>query len=160
MVSNNNVVYITPEGLKKIKEELDYLINTKRVEISEKLKLAIAEGDLSENANYHDAKEQQSFIEGRIRDLEDSLRRAQVIEETDNPGNKVRVGSTVVIAEVEYEEEEEEYRIVGVHEADPTKGLISNESPIGRALLGAKKGQTITAETPRGEIQFKILQIK
>ena len=88
---DDHVTYITPEGLEKIKKELDHLKNTKRIEISEKLKLAIAEGDLSENANYHDAKEQQSFIEGRIRDLEDSLRRVQVIKETKNPGNTVRV---------------------------------------------------------------------
>lgn len=157
---NQQVTYITAEGLAKIKEELEYLKNVKRVEISEKLKLAIAEGDLSENADYHDAKEQQSFTEGRIRDLENSLRQAKLIEEDQKPGNKVRVGATVVIAEVGFEDEEEEYRIVGVHEADPSKGLISNESPIGRALLGAKKGETVSAETPRGMMQFKVLQIK
>ncbi len=155
-----NVIYVTAEGRAKIKEELDYLKNVKRVEISEKLQKAIAEGDLSENADYHDTKEQQSFTEGRIRDLEDSLRRAKLIEENQGPGNQVRVGHTVIIAEVGFEDEEEEYRIVGVHEADPSNGLISNESPIGRALLGAKKGQTVSAETPRGPIQFKILGIK
>ncbi len=156
----DNVIYITPEGLEKIKEELDYLKNVKRVEISEKLQKAIAEGDLSENADYHDTKEQQSFTEGRIRDLENSLRRAKLIEEDGRPGNQIRVGSTVVIAEVGFEDEEEEYRIVGIHEADPSLGLISNESPIGQALLGARRGQTITAQTPRGEIQFKVLEIK
>ena len=158
---DETTVYITADGLEKIKEELDYLKNTKRVEISEKLHLAIKEGDLSENADYHDAKEQQSFTEGRIIDLENSLARAKVIDDNLTLTNQIRVGNTVVITEVGLDEDdEEEYRIVGVHEADPSKGMISNESPIGRALLGAKIGQTITATTPRGNLQFKVLQIK
>lgn len=155
---NGSIVYLTAEGLKKIEEELDHLINVRRPEIADRLQKAIAEGDLKENADYHDTKEQQSLLEGRIRDLEDSLRRSQVIKET-GPSNTVRVGSTVTIAEVGFEDEEEEYRIVGIHEADPGKGLISNESPIGSALLGAKKGQKVRAETPRGPLEFKVLKI-
>lgn len=158
---SEHVTYVTKEGLEKIKEELEYLKNDRRVEISEKLRLAIAEGDLSENADYHDAKEQQAFVEGRIRDLEDSLHNIQVIEDkASGAKGVVRVGSTVTIAEVGYEDEEEEYRIVGVHEADPSKGFISNESPIGRALLGAKRGKVVTVQTPRGQSQFKLLKIK
>lgn len=156
---DNGVVYLTEEGLQKIKEELEYLKTVKRPEISDKLQKAIAEGDLKENANYHDAKEQQSFMEGRIRDLEDTLRRSQIIV-NNGPSSVIRVGSTVTIAEIGFEDEEEEYRIVGVHEANPSKGLISNESPIGRALLGAKKGQIVSVETPRGETEFKILKIE
>lgn len=158
---SENVTYVTEEGLKKIKEELHYLKETRRVEISEKLRLAIAEGDLSENADYHDAKEQQGFIEGRIKDLEDSLRNIKLIDDKAT-GQKgiIRVGSTVTICEVGFEDEEEEYRIVGVHEANPTDGLISNESPIGRALLGAKKGKVVTVDTPRGQTKFKVLKVK
>ena len=155
----SDVIYLTQEGYIKIQEELAYLKNVKRPEVSDKLQKAIAEGDLRENADYHDAKEQQGFLEGRIMDLEDSLRRAQIIKE-EGPSGKVRVGSTVTIAEVGFEDEEEVYRIVGVHEADPIEGRISNESPIGRALLGAKKNQVVTANTPRGEVRFKVLKIE
>ncbi|MCA9979366.1 MAG: transcription elongation factor GreA [Anaerolineales bacterium] len=155
---NDQIVYLTPEGMAKIKEELEYLKNVRRPEIAEKLRLAIAEGDLKENADYHDAKEQQGLAEGRIRDLEDSLRRSKLIEDR-GPSNTVRVGSTVTIAEVGFEDEEEIYRIVGVHEANPTEGFISNESPIGSALLGAKKGQAVKVETPRGILEFKVLKI-
>lgn len=154
----SDVIYLTQEGFTKIREELAYLKNVKRPEVSDKLQKAIAEGDLRENANYHDAKEQQGFLEGRIMDLEESLRRAQLIQD-EGPTGKVRIGSTVTIVEVG-EDDEEVYRIVGVHEASPVDGLISNESPIGRALLGAKKGQVVTAVTPRGETKFKVLKIE
>ena len=152
-----DVVYITEEGLQKIKEELNYLKTVKTEEIANKLQIAIAQGDLKENADYHDAKEEQGFVEGRIRDLEDSLRRAQVIEEV-GPSDVVRVGSTVTVL-VEEDEEPETYSIVGAHEADPGNGRISNESPFGRALIGAKKGQTVSAMTPGGEIQLRIESI-
>ena len=152
-----DVVYITEEGLQKIKEELNYLKTVKTEEIANKLQIAIAQGDLKENADYHDAKEEQGFVEGRIRDLEDSLRRAQVIEEV-GPSDVVRVGSTVTVL-VEEDEEPETYSIVGAHEADPGNGRISNESPFGRALIGAKKGQTVAAMTPGGEIQLRIESI-
>lgn len=157
---SNDVVYVTEEGLEKIKAELQHAIKVKRPEISEMLAKAIADGDLKENANYHDAKEQQGFNEGRIKQLEDSIRRAKIISSDDLPKGIVVVGSTVTIAEVGFEDDEEVYRIVGKHEADPTNGFISNESPIGRALIGAKKGSKVKVLTPAGETTFKVLKVK
>ena len=151
-------VYMTEEGLQKIKEELEYLKTERREEISDKLEKAIAQGDLKENADYHAAKEEQAFVEGRIRDLEDSMRRVKIIEDA-GPSDVVRVGSTVTVCEVGYEDEEETYYIVGAHEADPANGRISNESPIGSALLGAKKGAVVSAMTPGGQIQFQVKSI-
>jgi transcription elongation factor GreA len=155
----DNVVYITEEGLEKIKAELAYLKDERRLEISRRLEAAIAHGDLSENADYDYAKQEQAFVEGRIKDLEDSLRRAKIID-NDGRVDKVRVGNTVTVAEVGFEDEEETYYIVGVHEADPTNGRISNESPIGNALLGAKVGQTVEASVPAGKIQLKVVRIE
>lgn len=157
MSNNNNVVYLTEEGLQNIKDELQYLKTVKREEISEKLERAIRQGDLKENADYHDAKDEQGFIEGRIRDLEDSLRRSQIIED-DGPSDVVRLGSTVKVSEEGYDDVET-YSIVGAHEANPSNGLISNESPIGRALLGSRMGDVVSAETPAGEIRFVIQSI-
>lgn len=150
--------YVTEEGLKKLKEELSFLTQTKREEIAEKLEIAIAQGDLKENADYHAAKEEQGFVEGRIRDLEDAIRRAQIISE-DLPNDIVRVGSKVTVVEEGYDDEET-YSIVGPHEANPSNGRISNQSPIGRALIGAKVGQVVTAETPGGQMQFRIEAIE
>lgn len=158
MNQDGNVVYITKEGLKKIHEELEYLKTTKREELSVKLQAAIAQGDLSENADYHTAKEEQGFVEGRIRDLEDSLRRAQVIEDR-VPADRVSVGNRVTIVEEGYDDPET-YHIVGPHEANPGNGRISNESPYGRALLGAKKGQTVSVETPGGQIRLTVKAIE
>ena len=157
-MSNKNVVYLTEEGQQKINDELQYLKTTRREEISEKLQIAIRQGDLKENADYHDTKDEQGFIEGRIRDLEDSLRRSQIIEDP-GPSDIVRVGSTVTVIEEGYDEEET-YNIVGAHEADPSNGRISNESPIGRALLGARIGETVSAETPAGILQFVVQSIE
>lgn len=151
-------VYLTPEGLKQIEEELEHLKTVRRQEVAIKLETAIRQGDLKENADYHDAKEEQGFIEGRIRQLEDSLRRAKVIERR-GPSNVVHVGSRVTVVEVGFDDEET-YVIVGAHEADPTQGRISNISPIGSALLGAKRGQTVRAETPAGLIEFQIVRIE
>ena len=148
------IVYLTAEGLQQIEDELEYLKTTRREEIALKLETAIHQGDLKENADYHDAKDEQGFVEGRIRDLEDSLRRAQVIED-DGPSDVVRVGSTVTVSEEGFDEVET-YNIVGAHEADPANGRISNESPIGRALLGARAGDVVSAETPAGEIRFEV----
>lgn len=156
----SNIVYVTQDGLDKMKEELAHLIDVKRPDISDKLQKAIAEGDLKENANYHDAKEKQGFIEGRIKELEAALRNIKIIEENQQVTGVLRVGSTAIIAEVGFEDEEEEYRIVGAREADPSNGLISNESPIGLALLGKKRGQIVTVLTPSGQVEFKILKVK
>lgn len=154
----NEVVYLTKEGLQKIKDELAYLKGEKQEELASKLQTAIAQGDLKENADYHAAKEEQGFVEGRIKDLEDSLRRAKIIQDV-GPADKVRVGHTVTVVEVGEDDFEETYHIVGAHEADPSNGRISNESPIGRALLGAKKGQIVSVATPGGQIQLQIQSI-
>lgn len=159
MIMREDVTYLTKEGLQKIKEELEHLKTEKRAEISERLEVAISHGDLSENADYAYAKQEQAFVEGRIKDLEDSLRRAEVIDH-DGRNDKVRIGNTVTVVEPGFEDEPETYYIVGAHEADPSNGRISNESPIGRALLGAKKGQTVTAQVPAGEIQLKVTTIE
>lgn len=156
---NSKVVYVTQEGIEKIKAELEYLKNERRLEISHRLEVAISHGDLSENADYAYAKQEQAFVEGRIKDLEDSLRRAKVIE-NDGRVDRVRVGNTVTVVEPGFEDEPETYFIVGVHEADPTIGRISNESPIGRALLGSRVGETVVALVPAGEIQLKITKIE
>ncbi|MEJ2752793.1 MAG: transcription elongation factor GreA [Candidatus Promineifilaceae bacterium] len=157
MNQNNDVVYVTADGLQNLKDELTYLTTTKREELSVKLETAIAQGDLKENADYHDAKEEQGFVEARVRDIEDILRRAQIIDDN-GPSDIVRVGSTVTVSEEGYDEEET-YSIVGAAEANPAEGRISNESPIGQALLGARKGQVVRANTPGGNIEFTILSI-
>jgi len=154
-----DVVYLTEEGLQKIKEELAYLKGEKQEELAIKLQKAIAQGDLKENADYHAAKEEQGFVGGRIKDLEDSLRRAKIIADV-GPADKVRVGHTVTVLELdEGEEYESTYHIVGAHEADPGNGRISNESPLGRALLGAKKNQSVAVQTTGGQIQLRIQNI-
>ncbi len=158
MTQYDNAVYVTKEGLQKIKDELDHLCNAKREEIASKLEIAIKQGDLKENADYHAAKEEQGFIEARIKDLEDSLRRAQIIKDS-GPSTTVRVGSTVTILDEEYGDEEK-YYIVGAHEADPANGRISNESPYGKALIGAKKGKTVSVETPGGQVRLQIIKIE
>jgi transcription elongation factor GreA len=158
MMQEQDIVYVTEEGLQKIKDELEYLTTEKREELSLKLEAAIAQGDLKENADYHAAKEEQGWVEGRIKDLEDSLRRVQIIEDV-GPSDKVQVGSVVTVVEDGFDEIET-YHIVGAHEADPGNGRISNESPIGRALIGARKGQVVTAETPGGAISLQIQTIE
>jgi transcription elongation factor GreA len=158
-MNDNNAIYLTKEGLEKIKEELEYLKTEKRAEISHRLEIAISHGDLSENADYDYAKQEQAFTEGRINTLEDSLRRAVIIEH-DGRTDRVRIGSTVTIAEDGYDDEPETYCIVGAHEADPSKGFISNESPIGQALLGGKVGQVVTAHVPAGALRLKTRSIQ
>lgn len=158
VVNKNDVIYVTEEGLENIKSELEHLKNERRAEISQRLELAISHGDLSENADYDYAKQEQAFVEGRIQDLEDSLRRAQIIDHDGN-NDHVRVGSTVTLYEDGFEDEEETYYIVGIHEADPANGRISNESPIGKALLGAKVGQTVKVDAPAGLMRFTVKKI-
>ncbi len=153
----DDVLYVTAEGLQQMKDELLSLKTVRREEVAAKLEIAIKQGDLKENADYHDAKEEQGFIEARIRQLTDMVMRAKLIE-NNGPSGVVRIGSTVTVAEDGYDEKET-YTIVGAAEADPTKGLISNESPIGRALLGAKKGQVVSAMTPAGQIHFTVYDI-
>lgn len=152
----DDVKYLTPEGKVKLEKELKDLVEIRRPELAQKLKEAIADGDLKENANYHDTKEQQGLVESRIRDIEHILRIAVVIEE--NTAGVVNIGNTVVVLE-DGEDEEENFKIVGAAEADPASGMISNESPIGAALLGRKKGEKVVANTPGGEIIFKIVDV-
>lgn len=151
-------IYLTAEGAADLRQELDNLIHVRRLELAEKLKEAVAQGDLKENADYHDAKEQQAFVEGRIQYLENILRAAVIIQK-DGPSDEVRIGSQVTIRE-EDSDDDETYMIVGAAEANPRDGKISHESPIGSALLGHKRGDLVKAKTPAGEIAFKIRKIQ
>ncbi|MBL8154778.1 MAG: transcription elongation factor GreA [Anaerolineae bacterium] len=151
-------VYLTPEGAEDLRRELNELLTVRRPALAQKLKEAVAEGDLKENADYHDAKEQQAFLEGRIQYIENILRAAEII--TNDGGNDiVRLGSEVTIVE-EGADEEETYSIVGAAEANPRDGRISHESPIGSALIGHKKGDKVRVKTPGGELVFKIKRIR
>ncbi len=151
----SNETFLTPKGKAKLEQELQELIEVRRPEMAQKLKEAIAEGDLKENANYHDAKEQQALMESRIRDLENTLRYATVIDKGET--GRVHIGSSVVV--VEDGEAPETFRLVGAAEADPSNGAISNESPIGAALLNKKAGDTVKVQTPAGEIVFTIQEV-
>jgi transcription elongation factor GreA len=150
-------VYLTAEGAEELRRELSDLINIKRPELAIKLKEAVADGDLKENANYHDAKEQQAFTEGRIQYLENILRAATIIS-NDGSTDEVRIGSEVTIRE-EGGDEDETYMIEGAAEANPREGKISQKSPIGSALLGRKKGDKVKVQTPNGYVTFKIKKI-
>lgn len=150
-------VYLTAEGKKKLEEELQYLTTVRRKEVAEAIKSAKEEGDLSENSAYDEAKLAQGFLEGRIQTIEAQLRNAIIIDHNGN-SDLVDIGSTVTV--VEDGSIEETYQIVGSAEADPLNGKISNESPIGKALLGAKRDQEVKAETPGGEIVFKVVKIE
>jgi transcription elongation factor GreA len=150
----SETVYLTPEGATDLQRELDTLLNERRPELARKLTEAVAQGDLKENADYHDAKEQQAFVEGRINYLTNILRSAVIINNT-GKSDMINVGSTVTIVE-DGADDEETYIIVGAAEANPGEGKISNESPIGSALIGHKKGEKVRVRTPNGEIIFKI----
>ena len=149
--------YLNPEGEAKLNAELQDLKGPKREELSKRLRSAIQMGDLSENADYHKAKEDQGFLEGRIQELEAILRNAIIIKETKSSGI-IFIGSHVTIQEDTFDPET--YHLVGPTEADPRQGRISYESPIGRALMDKKVGDVAEAETPGGKIKFKILKIE
>lgn len=148
--------YLTPEGEAKLKTELAELTGRRREELAQRLRSAIQMGDLSENADYHKAKEDQAFLEGRIQEIEAALRTAVIIEK--KYGDTVTVGSSVTIQEENFSPET--YYVVGAKEADPRNGRISNESPIGRALMDHKVGDVVETETPDGKIALKILKIE
>ena len=150
-------VYLTPEGKEELERELDQLRTERIPELAQKLKEAVAQGDLKENADYHDTREQKSFVEGRIQYLENILRSAKIIE-TNGATDVVRIGASVTIRE-DGTDEDETYTIVGAAEANPTEGRISHESPIGKALIGHKKGDKVQVDTPAGKIKFKIRKI-
>jgi len=149
--------YLTPEGKAKLKAELAELKGPRRQELARRLRSAIQMGDLSENADYHKAKEDQAFLEGRIQEIEAILRDAVIIEKNNNK-NVVSIGSHVTIQEGDFPAET--YHLVGPAEADPRSGRISHESPIGQALMDKKAGDVAEAETPGGRIKFKILKIE
>jgi transcription elongation factor GreA len=156
--SNDSAVYLTREGLAKLKEELAWRINVRRPEIAQQTEDARKEGDLSENAGYDEAKYQAGMNEGRIMELEHRIKNAVIIETDDGPATVVKLGRTVTIIDKDYGDEEV-YTIVGSSEADPSAGKISNESPIGSALLGKKVGDVVAVLTPSGEISFEIAKI-
>ncbi|MCB0057182.1 MAG: transcription elongation factor GreA [Caldilineaceae bacterium] len=158
-MSNNQPVYLTPEGLKKVKDELEYLTTTRRREVAQMIAEAKAEGDISENAGYDEAKTAQGFLEGRIRELEIILKNAKVINDADVAPDVVVIGRTVVVRE-QGTEMEEEYTIVGPPEANPAQGRISNESPMGRALLNKRAGDEAVVVSPGGEIVFEIVKVR
>ena len=152
-----NVVYVTSKGLKKLKEERKVLITVKRKEVALRLHEAMQDGELIENAEYEAAKNEQAFVEGRILELDHIIAQAQVIARGGSK-DQVRVGSTVTVKEDR--KKAEEYRIVGAAEANPKEGLISNESPLGRALLDQKVGDKVEVQAPAGTLQFRIVKIK
>lgn len=154
----NQPSYLTREGAEKLRAELKHLEGPVRQELAKRLRAAIQMGDLSENADYAAAKEEQAFVEGRIQELTQILRDVVLIEDSPSHTGKIQIGSTVTIQEDQ--EEEETFHIVGPQEADPRRGKISYDSPIGQALLGHQEGDRITANTPAGELHFRILKVK
>ncbi len=151
-------IFVTEEGLKKLQEELDYLKTVRREEIKDMIKTAKSFGDLSENSEYDEAKNEQAIVEARIAELEEMLNNVRIVDASALENDVVRVGLSVKIKNVD-SGETEEYRIVGVTEADPFEGLISDESPIGKALLGQKVGTVVEVEIPLGMVKYKITKI-
>lgn len=157
----NNVekeTILTASGLRRLEEELEQLRGPRRKEIAERIRMAKEFGDLSENAEYDDAKNEQAFVEGRILQIDQIIRSARVIDSSAASGDVVSVGATVRLKDLATGGETR-YTIVGSPEADPLLDLISNESPVGQALIGRKKGETVKVQVPAGEIRYKILEI-
>ena len=158
-MSETKKYVMTYEGVRKLENELEFLKTTKRKEITEKIKVALGYGDLSENSEYDEAKNEQAFTEGRILQLENMLKNASVVDESDIPTDKVSVGSIVKIKDYEFDEIVE-YSIVGSAEADPMNFKISNESPVGKGLIGKKIGEIAEVTVPDGMSKFEILDIR
>lgn len=157
-VMGEKEVILTEEGLKKLETELEQLKTVKRREVAERIKQAIEFGDISENSEYEDAKNEQAFIEGRIITVEKMLRNVKIIDDGEIQTDVVRVGVTVKIKDLEFDEELE-YTLVGSAEADPANHKISNESPVGKAILGQKKGSVVEVNVPAGLLKYEILDI-
>ncbi len=151
---NNKPVYLTVEGLAKLKAELQQLVTVDRPRVAARIHDAKLDGDISENAEYEDAKQEQSFLEGRIATLEAQLKNAEVIAQPN--GDKVGIGSTVVI---KGSDGEDKFTIVGSAEASPREGRISNESPVGVALMGRRKGEKVTVQAPAGPVEYMIVSV-
>ncbi len=152
---NNKPGYLTRDGLEKLRAELDQLVNVRRAEVAARIHDAKEHGDLAENAEYEDAKNEQAFVEGRIQTLESLIRNAVLIDEH-HTSDHVQIGSTVVVESLDGKET---FHIVGSAEADPGSGRISNESPVGRALLGHRKGDKVVVHVPSGDFTYAIVSI-
>ena len=152
-------ILLTQEGYQKLEDELEILKTVRRREVADRIKVAISFGDISENAEYDEAKNDQAFTEGRIIQLENMLKNAVVVDESEIPKDKVSVGSIVKVMDYEFDEEVE-YTIVGSAEADPMNFKISNESPVGRAFLGRHKDDEVEVQVPNGIVVYKILEIR
>ena len=157
-MEENKEVLLTQEGYDKLEKELEYLRTEKRAEVAERIKVALGFGDLSENSEYDEAKTAQAENEAKIADLENKIRYAKIIDESELDTKTVQVGNVVKVFDMEFEEEET-YTIVGSTEVDLSQNKISNESPIGMALLGAKKNQIVEVNAPAGIIKYKVLSI-
>ncbi len=157
-MEENKAVLLTQEGFDKLEKELEYLRTEKRKEVAERIKVALGFGDLSENSEYDEAKTAQAENEAKIADLENKIRYAKIIDESEIDTKTVQVGNIVKVYDMEFEEEET-YTIVGSTEVDLSQNKISNESPIGAALLGAKKNQIVEVNAPAGVIRYKVLSI-
>jgi len=154
----NDEYFLTKEGAEKMRAELEDMVTRQREEISTRLRTAIQQGDLSENADYHKAKEDQGFLEGKIKEYEEILAGVKIIEDVNNASGVVDIGSWVTIKEGD--SPEEKYHVVGAKEANPRKGRISNESPIGSAVMGHKVGDNVVVVTPGGEMKIKIVKVE
>jgi transcription elongation factor GreA len=152
----NKPAYVSEEGLVKLRQELDEMVNVRRAEVATRIQEAKEHGDITENAEYEDAKNEQAFVEGRIQSLSALIKNAVVIDQNHSTTH-VQIGSTV---EVQSQDGKERFMIVGSAEADPAAGKISNESPVGRALLGHKKGDTVAVSVPAGDWTYKIISIR
>ncbi|MGI6144353.1 MAG: transcription elongation factor GreA [Clostridia bacterium] len=151
-------IILTPEGLSNLEQELETLKTVKRREVAERIKQAIEFGDISENSEYEDAKNEQAFIEGRIITLEKMLRNVRVIEHKNNGTDVVHIGAKVTLQDLEFGEEVI-YTLVGSAEADPLNKKISNESPVGKAIIGKKKGDIVEVKVPAGNVKYKIVEV-
>ena len=158
-VTDEKSILVTKEGLKKLTEELDQLRNVKRKEVAERIKEAISYGDLSENSEYEEAKNEQAFVEGRIIELEDKVKYAKIISDK-HAGAVVQIGTRVMVKNVTKRGHAEEYTIVGSTEADPVSRKISNESPVGHALLDKREGDRVKVQVPAGMVEYEILKLE
>lgn len=158
-MSDTKHVVVTREGLQRMKEELEYKETTEKMKVAEQLKVAISYGDLSENAEYDAAKNDQAVLEQRIAELKAMIENAVVVDESKISTDTVSFGTRVTIVYEDDPDEEETYTIVGTSESDPTNGKLSNESPVGAALVGAHVGETVVAQTPGGALRIKVIEI-
>ncbi len=155
----NEELLVTQEGYDKIVAEHDELVSVKRAEVAERIKEAISYGDISENAEYDSAKNEQAELEERIHELEEMLRKAKIVSEEEMKGDKVNIGLKVTVKDIDTGDKEV-FSIVGATESDPFSGKISTESPVGKALIGKKKGETVAIEIPDGIVNYKIMKIE